>query len=79
MVSLFVEGTYENGTIKLDRPLPLKENERVRFSILEATDTHAALAVVERTYGLIPWAGDPEAIRLIAEEPDFGISESSWT
>jgi predicted DNA-binding antitoxin AbrB/MazE fold protein len=78
MNGLVVEGTYEDGVIKPDRPLPLKEHERVRFTILDSTQIAAALAAVERTYGLIPWTGDPEVLRQIAEEPEFGISESPW-
>ena len=74
-----IEGTYENGVIRPDQPLPLREHERVRFTILDSTQMTAALAAVERTYGLIPWTGDPEVLRQIAEEPEFGVSESPWT
>src|SRR5687768_17597060 len=76
MSGLLVEGTYENGVIKPDRPLPRKEDGCVRFAILDSTQVAAALAAVERTYGLIPWTGDPEVLRQIAEEPEFGIAEA---
>jgi len=76
MNSLVIEGTYENGVIKPDGPLPLKEHERVRFAILDAVQVADALAAAERTYGLVPWTGDPEVLRRIAEEPEFGVAES---
>jgi predicted DNA-binding antitoxin AbrB/MazE fold protein len=75
---LFVEGIYEDGVIKPDHPLPLKEHERVRFTIVDSAQVAAALEAVERTYGLIPWTGDPEVLRRIAEDPEFGVSESPW-
>jgi predicted DNA-binding antitoxin AbrB/MazE fold protein len=28
-----VEATYENGVLRLDRPLPLKEHEKVRVTV----------------------------------------------
>ena len=32
-MSLEVEATYENGVLKLDKPLPLGEHERVTVSV----------------------------------------------
>lgn len=32
-MSLEVEATYENGVLKLDKPLPLDERERITVSI----------------------------------------------
>ncbi len=65
-----VEATYQNGTLKLDKPLPLTENARVKITIQQET-TSAKL-----TYGLIGWTGDPEVVRRIALDPEFGIQES---
>ena len=69
-MSLQVEATYENGVLKLDKPLPLKEKQRVRVTV-EQEGT-----VAELTYGLIGWTGDPEVVRRIALDPEFGIQES---
>ena len=32
-MSYVIEATYENGTLKLDRPLPLKDQEKVRVTV----------------------------------------------
>ena len=69
MNSLVVDGTYENGMLKLDRPLPLKEHERVQITV------HTTVSHVRATAGLIPCA-DAELIERIAEGPEFSILES---
>jgi predicted DNA-binding antitoxin AbrB/MazE fold protein len=73
---LIVEAIYENGVLKPVQPLPLEENERVRVSIHRPADVPKALDAVERSYGLIGWTGDPETLRRIAEDDEFGILES---
>ena len=67
---LTVEATYENGVLKLEQPLPLREHEKVRITI-EAQTTWA-----EATAGMLQWTGDPEVLRRIAEDDEFGILES---
>jgi hypothetical protein len=42
----------------------------------KAADVQAALEAVERSYGLIRWTGDPEILRQIAEDDEFGILEA---
>jgi predicted DNA-binding antitoxin AbrB/MazE fold protein len=69
-MSLEIEATYENGVLKPDKPLPLQENERVKITVRQAQGT------AELTYGLIGWTGDPEVVRRIALDPEFGILES---
>ncbi len=32
-MSYVIEATYENGMLKLDRPLPLKDHEKVRVTV----------------------------------------------
>jgi len=59
MTPVTVDGTYENGIVRLDAPLPLKERERVRITVESPSDW------VQRTAGLIP-CSDPEIIREIA-------------
>jgi predicted DNA-binding antitoxin AbrB/MazE fold protein len=64
-MAITVEAVYENGTLKLERPLPLQEHEKVRVTV----ERHADQA--EQYYGLIGWKGDAEAFdRLLAESEE---------
>jgi predicted DNA-binding antitoxin AbrB/MazE fold protein len=65
-----VEATYENGVLKLDKPLPLRENERVTVQVTPH------ISISRRRHGSIQWTGDPEVLRMIAEDPEFGIHEA---
>jgi predicted DNA-binding antitoxin AbrB/MazE fold protein len=69
-MSLEVEVTYENGVLKPDAPLPLDEHQRVRVTV------HEEASLVERSYGLLGWTGDPDVVRRIAEDDEFGVMES---
>jgi predicted DNA-binding antitoxin AbrB/MazE fold protein len=69
-MSLEVEATYENGVLKLDQPLPFKDHERILITVKSKTSR------VDETYGLIGWTGDPEILRKIAEDDEFGVLES---
>ena len=55
-MSLEVEATYENGVLKLDKPLPLDERERVTVSIKPQASR------IRRSAGLLSWTGTPEAL-----------------
>ena len=69
-MSLTVEAIYENGVLKPAQPLALKEHETVRITI-EAQGSWA-----DRTAGLLKWPGDPEVLRQVAEDDEFGLLES---
>ena len=69
-MSFVVDAVYERGTRKLDKPLPLQENQRVKVTVQQQGTT------AELTYGLIGWTGDPEVVRRIALDPEFGVLES---
>ncbi len=69
-MTITVEAVYENGTLKLKEPLPLKEHEAVLVTV------EPALTWAERTAGLLPWAGDPEVLRQVATDPEYSILES---
>lgn len=69
-MAIVVEAVYQNGVLKPERPLPLKEDEKVRVTV------ESAQSWAERTYGLLRWTGDPETLRRIAEDPEFGIREA---
>jgi predicted DNA-binding antitoxin AbrB/MazE fold protein len=67
---LTIEAVYENGVLKPAQPLPLKEHEKVRITV------EPELSWAERTAGMLPWTGDPEVLRRVAEDDEFGILES---
>jgi predicted DNA-binding antitoxin AbrB/MazE fold protein len=69
-MAITVEAVYENGVLKLFQPLPLNEHEKVRVTV-EAEPTWA-----ERTAGMLKWTGEPEDLRRLAEDDEFGILES---
>lgn len=75
-MTISVEAVYENGVLKLERPLPLQEQEKVRVHVHTAADIQKSLDAVERSYGLLSWNGDIETLRRIAEDDEFGILES---
>jgi predicted DNA-binding antitoxin AbrB/MazE fold protein len=66
-MSLEIEAIYENGVLKPDNPLPLKEHQRVKVLVRDDN------SITNRLCPLIPWTGDPEVLRMIAEDPEFGI------
>jgi predicted DNA-binding antitoxin AbrB/MazE fold protein len=59
-----VEATYENGALKLERPLPLKEHEKVRVTV------EPELSLARRTAGMIGWTGDVETFERILREAE---------
>jgi predicted DNA-binding antitoxin AbrB/MazE fold protein len=63
---LEVEAVYEDGTLKLTRPLPLAEGQKVLLT-LQVTG-----GAVERLYGLIPWRGDLDELDRWLNDPDEG-------
>jgi predicted DNA-binding antitoxin AbrB/MazE fold protein len=69
-MSLTVEAVYENGTLKLARPLPLKEHERVRVTV------EPQISWAERTAGIIKWTGDVKTLEHLALDPEFDPQES---
>jgi predicted DNA-binding antitoxin AbrB/MazE fold protein len=69
-MSLEVEATYEDGVLKLDKPLPLEEHQRVTVQI----KPHMSRS--RKSAGSLKWTGDPEILREIAEAPEFRALES---
>ena len=59
-MALEIEATYENGTLKLDQPLPLREHERVTVAVTPIASR------VKMTAGLIGWTGSQEAFEYLA-------------
>jgi predicted DNA-binding antitoxin AbrB/MazE fold protein len=69
-MSLEIEATYQDGTLKPDAPLPLQEQQRVKVTV------HDESSRIRRSYGLMGWTGDPEILRSIAEDDEFSVLES---
>jgi predicted DNA-binding antitoxin AbrB/MazE fold protein len=75
-MTIRVEATYEGGVLKPDRPLPLREHQKVEVVIRSPGQIQAALEAVRRGPGMIGWAGDTETLRRIALDPRFDVDES---
>ena len=70
-MTLTVDATYENGMLKLAEPVPLKDQEKVKVTILSGTSR------ADLTAGMLwLWTGDPEDLRRLAEDDEFGILEA---
>ncbi len=69
-MTFIVEAVYENGVLRPDRPLPLKDHEKVNVTV------HAAGSIARETAGMIPWIGDLETLERLTSDPEFGILES---
>jgi predicted DNA-binding antitoxin AbrB/MazE fold protein len=63
-MAITAEAIYENGILKLDRPLPLKEHEKVRVTV------EPELSLAQRTAGMIGWTGDVETFERILREAE---------
>ena len=64
-MSLTVEAIYENGTLKLAQPLPLKEHQQVRVTVEPKTSW------VEETAGIMEFKGTPEEADYFALDPEL--------
>ena len=63
-MGLTITATYENGVLKPEQPLHLKEHAKVRITIEESVDW------VYRTRGIIP-CSDHALIEWAAMDPDL--------
>jgi len=70
-MTITIEATYENGTLKLDGPLPFKEHERVRVSVQAQPS-----GTIMQAYGIIGWKGDHATLERFARDPELDPQES---
>jgi predicted DNA-binding antitoxin AbrB/MazE fold protein len=68
-MSISVEATYEDGVLKPDGPLPLKEHEKVRVVI------HSPTNWIQETYGIVGWTGDHATLEQFAVDPAIDPQE----
>ena len=59
-----IEAVYENSILRLARPLPLTEHEKVTVTV------HSGKTWVEQTAGIIPCT-DPKLIEWAAMDPEL--------
>lgn len=63
-------GTVVNGVIVLEDGVRLPEGAHVKVTVKSKTSR------ADESYGLIGWTGDPDILRKIAEDDEFGVLES---
>jgi len=64
-MSHVVDATYENGVLKLEQPLPLKEHEKVRVTVESLTAySHSIMDIVPVSVGrvLCPPSADDDLL-----------------
>ena len=64
-MAIVVEATYENGVLRLAKPLPLAEHQKVQITI--GTDTSPLL----QAYGIMGWTGSAELADHFARDPEL--------
>ena len=70
-MAITVDAVYENGVLKLAEPLPLKNQEKVRVTVVQLP------SVAEQCYGLMGWTGDDATLERIARDPQLDPQESA--
>ena len=69
-MSMEVEATYEGGVLRLDKPLPLDDRERVIVTV-KPREGH-----IRRSAGLIPWTGEAKALEHLLGPDNLPWDES---
>lgn len=69
VMTMTIDATYEQGVLKPDQPLPLKEHEKVRITLTPQT------VWVQETYGMIGWTGDHATLERFALDPRLDFQE----
>ena len=66
-MSLEIEAIYENGVLKLDQLLPLKNGQRVKVTVHQPSGRARASA------GIFPWKGNRQDLEYL-----LGPSNQPW-
>ena len=64
-MAIIFEAVYEDGVLKPEQSLPLKEHERVSVVIQQRA------SVAQATYGMLGWSGDAESADYFAMDPEL--------
>lgn len=64
-MNLTVQAVYENGVLKPEKPLPLKEHERVQVTI------EACRSPLLEAYGIMGFKGTAEEADYFALDPEL--------
>jgi predicted DNA-binding antitoxin AbrB/MazE fold protein len=64
-----VEGTYQQGVLKLDSPVPLEEGQKVRVVV------YTRPSRARQTQGMLGWNGDEETAEYFARNSDLELGE----
>lgn len=70
-MAITIEAIYESGVLKLERPLPLKEHEKVQVTVVQLPN------MAERSYGTMGWTGDDATLERVALDPELDPQESA--
>jgi predicted DNA-binding antitoxin AbrB/MazE fold protein len=73
VMSITVEATYENGILKLEKPLHPKEHEKVRVTV------HSETSPILEAYGIMGFKGGAEQADHFALDAEFDPQEDSFT
>ena len=60
-MAITVEAVYENGVLKLDKPLPLADHARVQVTV------QVKPSVARESAGMLRWRGDWEPTRPLTD------------
>ena len=61
------EAVYEGGVLRPTQPLPFNEHEVLRLTVESQTSQ------ARQSAGMLPWTGDGQTLRRLAEDPEYGI------
>lgn len=61
-MTVVVDAIYENGVLKLDQPLPLPEQQRVRVTV------HTEPSRARQSYGIVQWSGSQEDLDYLTND-----------
>lgn len=65
-MGLEIEAVYADGVLRLSRPLPLGEGQKVTITI------HPPGGRVKKSCGMLPWTGSAEELDRFLTDPDEG-------
>jgi hypothetical protein len=70
-MTVSVEATHQNGTLKLERPLPLETHEK------DWATVHRGISRARQTAGLMGWNGSAELAGRFAMDPELDFPPPS--